>query len=118
MEAPLRICPAARLTRSALGLLGRLTRNAATQSAFAWQRIPRARGARARRPALPNFRENVSLESPPTVRRAPKWSGRSVAILRRETRERDDRPCHARRAANVLQSPGRLAYRAATGKVH
>src|SRR2546430_4444295 len=41
--------PAARLTRSVLGRFGRITRNAVTQSAFAWQRIPRARDARVRR---------------------------------------------------------------------
>src|SRR4030095_1978431 len=46
-EAPLRIYPAARLTRSVLGRLGWRIRNAAMQSAFAWQRIPRALGARA-----------------------------------------------------------------------
>src|ERR1700757_3345800 len=90
-EAPLRICPAALLTRSVLGRLGRMTRNAATQSAFASQRIPRARDARAQRPALSNFRENVSLESRRIARRALNWPERSVAILRLETGARHDK---------------------------
>src|SRR6478752_130384 len=89
-EAPLRICRAARPARNGPDRLGWMIRNAATQSAFAWQRIPRARDAYARRPALPNFRENVSLESPPIARRAPKCSGRSVATPCLETRARPD----------------------------
>src|SRR5262249_19953513 len=90
-EAALRTCPEARLTRSALGRCGRMIRNAVTQSAFAWQKIPRARGARAPHRALPNFRGNVSLESRPIAPRAPNSSARSVAILPLETRARHDR---------------------------
>ena len=56
---------------------GAMNRNAATQSAFAWQRIPRARDARARRPALPNFPGKcIARIAVRSSRRAPKWSGR------------------------------------------
>src|SRR5262249_47137534 len=90
-EAPLRTSPEARQTRNVPGQLARMTRNAATQLAFASQRTPRARGARVRRPALRNFRGNVSLESPLIARRAPNWPGRLVAVLRSGTRATHDR---------------------------
>src|ERR1043166_2821275 len=90
-EAPSKIHPGTRLTRSVPGRLEQLTRNAATRSAFAWQRIPRARGASAQRPELANFPGNVSLELRLFVHRLPNWQAQSVAMLRPETPAKHDR---------------------------